>query len=81
MFNPAVRRRDSCTAPSPHGLGAVHENRVETQQRTYPLVKPPMDKYVAENAKLDVVEVLPLMRILLADEWDPSTGEMLVYCL
>ena len=24
MFNPAVRRRDSCTAASPHGLAAVH---------------------------------------------------------
>ena len=31
MFNPAVRRRDSCTAPSPHGLGAVHGKTVDTQ--------------------------------------------------
>ena len=27
----------------------------------------PMEKYVAENAKLDVVEVMPLRRILLAE--------------
>ena len=38
----------------------------------------PMEKYDAENAKLEVVDVMPLMRILLADVWDPSTGEMLV---
>jgi len=37
-----------------------------------------MEKYDAENAKLDVVEVMPLMRILLVDVWDPSAGEMLV---
>ena len=36
----------------------------------------PMEKYVAENAKLEVVEVMPLMRILLADAWVPSIGEM-----
>ena len=38
----------------------------------------PMEKYDAENAKLWVVDVLPLMRILLVDVWDPSAGEMLV---
>ena len=39
----------------------------------------PMEKYDAENAKLNVVDVMPLMRILLVDVWDPSTtGEMLV---
>ena len=34
-----------------------------------------MEKYDAENAK-PVVDVLPLMRILLADVWDPIAGEM-----
>ena len=37
-----------------------------------------MEKYDAENANADVVEVMPLMRILHADIWDPSTGDMLV---
>ena len=41
----------------------------------------PMEKYDAENAKLDVVEVMPLMRILLVDSWDPSAGEMPVESL
>ena len=40
----------------------------------------PMEKYVAENAKLVVVDVLPLMSILLVDVWDPSAGDMLVPC-
>ena len=40
----------------------------------------PMEKYDAENAKLDVVDLLPLMRILLADSWDPSAGGMPVPC-
>ena len=35
-----------------------------------------MEKYDAENAKLDVVDILPLMRILLLEVWDPSIGEM-----
>ena len=35
-----------------------------------------MEKYDAENAKLEVVDVLPLMRILLVAVWDPGTGEM-----
>ena len=40
----------------------------------------PMEKYDAENANAAVVDVLLLMRMLLADVWDPSTaGEMLVY--
>ena len=34
-----------------------------------------MEKYDAENAKLDV-EVMPLMRILLADVWVPNAGDM-----
>ena len=38
----------------------------------------PMEKYVAENAKLDVVDAMPLMSILLVDTWVPDTGEMLV---
>ena len=39
-----------------------------------------MEKYDAENANAAVVDVLLLMRMLLADVWDPSTaGEMLVY--
>ena len=37
-----------------------------------------MEKYVAENAKLDVVEVMPLRRIPLVDACVPSTGDMLV---
>ena len=35
-----------------------------------------MEKYDAENAKLDVVEVMPLKRILLVDVWVPSAGGM-----
>ena len=35
-----------------------------------------MEKYDAENAKLDVVDVLPLMSIPLVDAWDPSIGDM-----
>ena len=35
-----------------------------------------MEKYDAENAKLDVVDLLPLMRILQVDAWVPSTGDM-----
>ena len=35
-----------------------------------------MEKYVAENAKLVVVAVLPLMSILLVAMWDPSAGGM-----
>ena len=38
-----------------------------------------MEKYDAENARPDVVDVLPLMRILLLDAWVPSTGEMPVW--
>ena len=37
-----------------------------------------MEKYDAENAKLEVVAVMPLMSIPLVDAWDPSAGEMLV---
>ena len=40
----------------------------------------PMEKYDAENAKPGV-DVLPLMWILLAELWDPSTGDMPITCL
>ena len=36
----------------------------------------PMEKYDAENAILLVVEVMPLMRILLAEVWVPSAGDI-----
>ena len=36
----------------------------------------PMDKYDAENAKLDVVDAMPLMSIPLVDMWVPSAGDM-----
>ena len=32
----------------------------------------PREKYVAENANANVVDVLPLRSILLVDMWDPS---------
>ena len=38
-----------------------------------------MEKYDDENAILIVVDVMPLRRILLADVWEPSTGDMLVH--
>ena len=59
---------------------AAHE--ASQHQRLYDIAADtmtPMEKYDAENAKLDVVDFMPLMRILLADVWDPSTGEMLVW--
>ena len=38
----------------------------------------PMEKYDAENANANVVDVLPLMSILLVDAWVPSARGMQV---
>ena len=52
-------------AGSPNHRGGEQWRNISSSYATTNIT--PMEKYVAENAKLDVVDVMPLMRILLVD--------------